>query len=440
MGINLNLRGVNSGWKTEGDEARRPISPNLTPPNFFQRLGERLRCTLKRIWRKICSVPISLWKCLKGVFHRIRSLFYLSQPRKSADPPLLPVENPAPKPSDHPPLEQSLLVSNEQNHQEDSSETYKNHATISIPSFGSHVLDSHSTTGSIIDTVLLVTDSAADTTQENASRKINVSYAVHQETGIYYSEAAGSRIDTADSASAIVQENVSQKNEYSCAADKESEGEKVIETAVVVEQARWIMHYSSRHRILLVGEGDFSFSHSLAKAFGCASKMVATSLDSIAFLKKNYSMAPWNIGQLKKRGCIVMHEIDATTIATHHQLKHMTFDRIIYNFPFAGFFKGLSRDSSLRIHRRLVSLFLKNAKGMIDEDGEIHISHKTNSYHNEWNLVSMASSHRLRLIEEVAFRLSDYPGYNTKRGFGGDENFNCYPSNTFKFGLKSVGH
>lgn len=43
---------------------------------------------------------------------------------------------------------------------------------------------------------------------------------------------------------------------------------------------RWIEHYSSSQEILLVGEGDFSFSACLARAFGHASNMVATSLDS----------------------------------------------------------------------------------------------------------------------------------------------------------------
>lgn len=41
-----------------------------------------------------------------------------------------------------------------------------------------------------------------------------------------------------------------------------------------------IKHYSSSQRILLVGEGDFSFSLSLAKAFGSGHNMVATSLDT----------------------------------------------------------------------------------------------------------------------------------------------------------------
>ena len=42
----------------------------------------------------------------------------------------------------------------------------------------------------------------------------------------------------------------------------------------------WIQHYSSSQKILLVGEGDFSFSACLARHFGSAANMVATSLDS----------------------------------------------------------------------------------------------------------------------------------------------------------------
>lgn len=44
---------------------------------------------------------------------------------------------------------------------------------------------------------------------------------------------------------------------------------------------KWIQHYSSSQRILLVGEGDYSFSLSLAKAFRSARNIVATSLDSL---------------------------------------------------------------------------------------------------------------------------------------------------------------
>lgn len=44
------------------------------------------------------------------------------------------------------------------------------------------------------------------------------------------------------------------------------------------EEEKIIQHYSSFHRILLVGDGDFSFSLCLAQFFGSASNIVASSL------------------------------------------------------------------------------------------------------------------------------------------------------------------
>ncbi|KAL8462117.1 hypothetical protein ACS0TY_033269 [Phlomoides rotata] len=202
-------------------------------------------------------------------------------------------------------------------------------------------------------------------------------------------------------------------------------------------EMRWIKHYSNRHRILLVGEGDFSFSASLAVAFASAPNIIATSLNSQEFLKKNYSRAASNIDKLRRRESKVMHEVDATKMANHPSLGQVKFDRIIFNFPYAGLantIKTLPPESQLR-HRRLVDLFLKNAREMISENGEIHISHKT----MEFKLETIASSHGLRLIEAVQFNYLDYPGYRTKCGFGGDDdNFNCNPCKTCKFGLKKV--
>jgi hypothetical protein len=34
------------------------------------------------------------------------------------------------------------------------------------------------------------------------------------------------------------------------------------------KEVKWMKHYSSCHKILLVGEGDFSFAACLGKAFG----------------------------------------------------------------------------------------------------------------------------------------------------------------------------
>ncbi|XAR67328.1 hypothetical protein NMG60_11002036 [Bertholletia excelsa] len=188
--------------------------------------------------------------------------------------------------------------------------------------------------------------------------------------------------------------------------------------------------------MLLLGEGDFSFSASLAKEFGSAANIVATSLNSGRFLQENYKKAMDNIQTLTSRGAKVLHDVDGTKMATHSSLQHLKFDRIVFNFPLNGFFPNESRESKLRRYREFVRLFMANAKKMIKIDGEIHITHKSYGFYLEWNLEEIGSQQGLRLLEEVPFNHLDYPGYHTKYGFGGDENFYCYPCKTYKFGLK----
>ncbi|XP_057460924.1 uncharacterized protein LOC130751350 [Actinidia eriantha] len=198
---------------------------------------------------------------------------------------------------------------------------------------------------------------------------------------------------------------------------------------------RWMKHYSSFQKILLVGEGDFSFSACLAVAFGCAHNIIATSLDSRVFLSSNYRKAMFNIESLTSRGAEVVHGVDATQMANHFLFRDMTFDRIVFNFPHAGFYSDESRELHLRRQRKLIRLFMKNAKKMIGKRGEIHVSHKSNAFFREWNLEQLATNEGLRLIESSRFNFIDYPGYHTKYGFGGDKNFNCNPSKNYKFGL-----
>ena len=57
-------------------------------------------------------------------------------------------------------------------------------------------------------------------------------------------------------------------------------GKEMVKAEVGMEEKeKWLMHYSSFHQILLVGEGDFSFSLCLAQSFSSASNIVATSLN-----------------------------------------------------------------------------------------------------------------------------------------------------------------
>ncbi|CAI9784074.1 unnamed protein product [Fraxinus pennsylvanica] len=366
------------------------------------------------------SIVESLCNIFKNLFWRIANIIFSAKPRKPE--PILPVENPI--------------------------GSSRNHISLQIQEISSHSSDSSLDSSPGASDLELKRDCSNTENHEvygNSTawlQKPPVSSPIEtldvEDKDSNYNKQLEVIIDVPS----LARHSLAHRNSFDieknhpCPTDS---GERVEEEKVInclVAEGKWVKQYNSYQRILLVGEGDFSFSASLAVAFGSAPYMIATSLDSVDFLKKNYKRAMSNIEKLRIRECMVMHEIDATKVASHHLLGGMTFDRIIFNFPFAGFFDNLSREATLRKHRRLVSLFLMNAKEMIDENGEIHISHKTNGFHIEWKLESLASSHRLRLIEAVEFNQFDYVGYNTKYGFGGNKNFNCYPSKTYKFGLK----
>ncbi|CAK8534197.1 unnamed protein product [Lathyrus sativus] len=202
-----------------------------------------------------------------------------------------------------------------------------------------------------------------------------------------------------------------------------------------------IMHYHSSHKILLVGEGDFSFSLSLARAFGSAVKMVATSLDSRETLVLKYRSASSNLIELESLGCTIFHNVDAYNMTQHHYLKNECFDRIIFNFPHAGFVYRESNVFQILLHRRLVSGFLKSAKYMLTLLGEIHVSHKTSHPFCIWDVKGLAKNEGLMFIEEVDFQQSYYPGYRNKRGSGlqCDQSFPIRKSSTFKFSYMMYG-
>lgn len=75
----------------------------------------------------------------------------------------------------------------------------------------------------------------------------------------------------------------------------------------------------------------------------------------------------------------------------------------------------------------LVQGFLENAKEMLEENGEIHITHKTTYPFSDWEIERLAKAEGLKLAKESKFERSHYPGYNNKRGSGGRESDKYFP-------------
>ncbi|KAL0443234.1 UNVERIFIED_CONTAM: hypothetical protein Slati_2046100 [Sesamum latifolium] len=118
------------------------------------------------------------------------------------------------------------------------------------------------------------------------------------------------------------------------------------------------------------------------------------------------------------------HEVDAHSMCIHPLLTRRQFDRIVFNFPHAGFniIFGEHDSNQISRHQDVVRGFLMNAYALVREDGEIHITHKTSYPFSRWKIADLAVEEGLSLSEEEEFDICDYPGYENKRGDGSRSN------------------
>ncbi|ESQ30048.1 hypothetical protein EUTSA_v10012292mg [Eutrema salsugineum] len=182
-----------------------------------------------------------------------------------------------------------------------------------------------------------------------------------------------------------------------------------------VQESTKVRQYSNNQKLLLIGEGDFSFSLSLAKAFVSATNITVASLDIRDGLGRQYNNGNANMEELEKLGCTVVRGVNIHSMTSADGLNQ--YDRIVFHFPHAG------------KHRNVVKGFMENAIEMVkDKDGEIHVTHKTIYPFNKWDMKTIAEETGLRLIQQMQFNKWTFPGHSNNRGSGS----NCDAS--FPFG------
>lgn len=199
-----------------------------------------------------------------------------------------------------------------------------------------------------------------------------------------------------------------------------------------------IKHYSNSHQILLVGEGDFSFSLALANVFESAGNMVVTSKDSRERVLSSYKTAHITLSKLESLGAKIYHEVDATKLEKHPVIGKMNFDRIVFNFPHAGFLGRETNKAVIKKHRHLIKNFFKSASTVLSPTGEIHVTHRSDYPYHKWKLDKQAEKHGLDFRESVPFCSKDYRGYVNRRGAGDSpaDSFYLRKCQTYKFTLR----
>jgi len=95
-------------------------------------------------------------------------------------------------------------------------------------------------------------------------------------------------------------------------------------------------------RILLVGEGNFSFTRALVDdppgdlAALHPGNITATAYDTEEVCHEKYPESQLIVSSLRESGVEIIFGVDATLLERHARLKGRRWDRIVWNFPHAG--------------------------------------------------------------------------------------------------------
>ncbi|CAH2353674.1 25S rRNA (uridine(2634)-N(3))-methyltransferase [[Candida] railenensis] len=207
--------------------------------------------------------------------------------------------------------------------------------------------------------------------------------------------------------------------------------------------------FNVEDKVLLVGEGDFSFARSIVNGnFVQPKNVIATSFDSKEELLSKYpETAENNLKFLAQEGVDVRFEIDATKLPETLKIKlkssalfkdNQNLDYVVFNFPHTG--RGMKdQDRNIRDHQKLMLQFFQSCKrvfklvnnqtkndfggynygGRVDSIfGKIIVSLFEGEPYRSWTIKSIARSEGLRLEKSGLLDWKMLPEYHHRRTNG----------------------
>ncbi|GMT05499.1 hypothetical protein PENTCL1PPCAC_27673 [Pristionchus entomophagus] len=200
--------------------------------------------------------------------------------------------------------------------------------------------------------------------------------------------------------------------------------------------------YYDRHHILIVGDGDLSFSLALSRLLqDYPTRITATVLESNEeeFFFRYGSSAMDTLTLLKTHSpkTSLRFNTDGTKLETYHDIGYSSVDILVFNFPHPG------GKTNLNHSRRLLNGFLRSARLVLNERAELHLAlarlqsgicvtpgvlSTYNEPHHEkdsWQVLEIAASNGFLVDRLEVFNPFDFPGYGAagyRRGSKGFEN------------------
>ena len=169
-----------------------------------------------------------------------------------------------------------------------------------------------------------------------------------------------------------------------------------------------VVSYDPGLKILVVGDGDFSFSAGLVRhRKGKGAGLTLTSFDSAAEVGQKYKTAKANLAAVNAAGATVLHGVDATRLDRSFPVAAgdgHRFDRIVFNFPHSG-------QQRVHVNRELLHNFFLSAQGHLTPAGQAHVTLKMRPPYSEWQVEAQAKKAGMRTVDVLHFDQKVFPGY-----------------------------
>ncbi|KAM0751670.1 hypothetical protein T439DRAFT_347464 [Meredithblackwellia eburnea MCA 4105] len=123
-----------------------------------------------------------------------------------------------------------------------------------------------------------------------------------------------------------------------------------------------VMPYCAGEKVLLIGEGNFSFAHSLLLLRKVTpTLLVATAFDTLEVAQEKYPDLMDHVRPLKDAGATVLFGVDATKLEKCREVKEGKglWDIVVFNFPHVGL--GITdQDRNVRANQTLLLNFYRS--------------------------------------------------------------------------------